>query len=135
MLNHVARVNGHEARFVALEGHVISEILTADGWRVADANYGVVFPTSFADLERHPETAAPILQANGYTGTTVSTYVDRIETRADNRIVEDDMSPRLAMAERLMGWLKWAIPIALAIPALWLSRVAPGRRRRRGAAG
>jgi len=117
VVNSIARLNGFETRFVALNGHVVSEIRTENGWRVVDSDYGVTYPVGLEVLEE--VEGAPLmrqlLKNRGFNEGTIDWYIQLFQSSADNTVTEVDVafSPRLYAIELSAEWFKWIIPIIL----------------------
>lgn len=122
VLNALARRAGREARFVSLYGHVASEIRTEEGWRVADADFGVTFPVGLGGLEGEggEELIRAALTPMGYPPEKIRWYVEVFRTAEDNRTSKPGvvLSPRLALAEQAAEVLKWFLPLLLLAVAL-----------------
>lgn len=119
----IARRNNLDARFVGLQEHVVCEVKTAQGWQVADPDYGVVFSQSAEQLQQ-PENRAVLrtaLEKRGFDDATVTEYVRYFQTKQDNvwTPVNQPISPRLYQTEMVADWLKWILPMLLILPA-WL---------------
>ncbi|MEE9304441.1 MAG: hypothetical protein V3U84_11765 [Thiotrichaceae bacterium] len=115
VMNHVATLNGYQARFIELNGHVVSEVLTETGWRVADADYGVTYPVGIKVLEGE-EGSRLIRQAllsRGYNEDNIVGYTKLVQSPEDNEILSVGMamSPRLYLVETTTEVLKWIIPL------------------------
>ncbi len=119
VMNRVATLNGYQARFVELHGHVMSEVLTKTGWRVADADYGVTYPVGLKVLEgkKGPHLIRQALLSRGYKEDNIVGYTRLVQSSRNNivRNVGVDMSPRLYLVEKTSEVLKWVIPLLLMI--------------------
>lgn len=118
LFNSIARLNGYEARFVGLNGHVVSEIKTDHGWYVVDPDYGVVYPVGLEVLES--EAGIPMmttmLSERGFSKATIQSYIQFFHSSEDNVIASGAaLSPRLYLIERLSDWLKWIVPVLLIV--------------------
>lgn len=127
VLTAIAKLNGVPARLVGLNGHVVSEIETLQGWRVADPDYGITFPATLHELEgpAGPPMIEQALRSKGYDNATVRRYVEVFQTASDNEVapIHAPLSPRLAKVEACSEWLNWIVPIAfLAIGTLGFRR-------------
>lgn len=126
VMNAIAERNGLEARFIGLNGHVVSEIKTESGWRVADPDYGVVYDVGLGYLEREngPQTMKNVLRGVGYNGKTIESYIRLFQSAEDNVLFEIGMalSPRLYRAEVIAEWLKWLIPVLLLLAGINYTR-------------
>ncbi len=124
VVNAISEINGVDARLVALNGHVVSEVRTDNGWRIADPDYGGVYPHSLATLQAGEATAlmGHKLHQRGYDEDTISGYVDYFETAEDNYRLDVGAasSPRLRTFEQVSEWLKWTIPVALILAGVWI---------------
>ncbi|MFO7915497.1 MAG: transglutaminase domain-containing protein [Candidatus Krumholzibacteriales bacterium] len=113
----IAEINGLKARFVALGGHVVAEVLTEQGWRVADPDYGVTFEAGIAELEQESGAAATreAMERRGYPDSTVTRYVEYFQSAENNSVLEPGVpsSPDLYKLERAAEWLKWIVPVLL----------------------
>lgn len=115
ILKTFAETAGHPCRFIGLDGHVLLEVLTDHGWRVADPDYGVVFSMNFDALVR-PENATFIqtaLALADHAPDVVDQYVSLVGTTSDNVVlpVGQPLSPRLFLVEVACDWLVWLIPL------------------------
>lgn len=130
VLNAIAKRNGFETRFVGLNGHVVSEILTDKGWRVVDPDYGITFPVGLEVLEK--ETGSPIirrlLMGRGYKIETIDWYLRIFQSEEDNVVTAVDiaLSPRLYAVELISEWLKWIIPVLILSGGIRLGRKRNG---------
>lgn len=135
VVNEVARINGVDARLVALNGHVVSEVRTGDGWQIADPDYGVVFTSDLDTLESGHMSAVmeEKLRLRGYSDASIARYVEFFETPEDNAVLDvgSVSSPRLHAFERFSEWLKWIVPFALLIASLVVIRERSRRSDRR----
>ena len=116
VVNHIADLNGVPSRLVGLSGHVVSELKQDDGWHVADADYGVTFAMSVAELEQ-PENRGVMVEAilaAGHSQTRAEEYAEAFLSADDNVVypVGSAGSPRLAQLEMFAEWLKWLLPLA-----------------------
>ncbi len=114
VFNRIASINKHDARFVGLNGHVVSEVRSGDGWRVVDPDYGVTYPVGLEVLETRE--GAPLMRdalaARGYSDEVIDRYIQKFQTTSDNTVSEVGvpLSPRLYLIERSAEYLKWIIP-------------------------
>jgi hypothetical protein len=127
VLTAIAKLHGVPARLVGLSGHVVSEIKTPQGWRVADPDFGITFPATVRDLEgpKGPPMIEQALRSRGYDEAAVKHYVRVFQTASDNVAapIHAPLSPRLAKLEACAEWLNWILPIAfLAVGMLLLGR-------------
>lgn len=126
VMNRIAERNGLEARFIGLNGHVVSEIKTENGWRVADPDYGVTYAVGLGYLEGEhgPQTMKSALRGMGYNDKTIESYIKIFQSSEDN-VVSDvgiALSPRLYRAEMIAEWLKWIIPVLLILGGISYTR-------------
>lgn len=133
VLTAIAKLHGVRARLVGLNGHVVSEIETPQGWRVADPDFGITFPATVHELEgpAGPPMIEQALRSKGYDDDAVEHYVKVFQTASDNVVapIHAPLSPRLAKVEACAEWLNWMVPIAfLAVGTL---RFRKTQRRRR----
>jgi len=117
VFNSIARLNGFETRFVGLNGHVVSEIRTDNGWRVVDPDYGVTYPVGLEVLEKKEgdPLMRQLLKNRGYREETIDGYIQLFQSSEDNKVTEVDvaLSPRLYAIESATEWLKWIIPMII----------------------
>lgn len=123
----IAKLNGVPARLVGLNGHVVAEVQTPQGWRVADPDFGVTYPATVHELEgpAGPAMIDHALRSKGYDDAAVSRYVEAFQTASDNVVapIHTPLSPRLAQVEGLTEWLNWLVAIAfLAVGTLHLRK-------------
>ena len=126
VMNRIAERNGLEARFIGLNGHVVSEIKTETGWRVADPDYGVTYAVGLGYLEGEngPQTMKSALSGMGYNDQTIEYYIKIFQSSEDNGVsdVGIALSPRLYRAEMIAEWLKWIIPVLLILAGISCTR-------------
>lgn len=126
VLNHVATLNGRASRYVHLEGHVVAEVQTEQGWQVADPDFGLVFPMSIAELQsqRGIQQLRDELKRAGYGEDTTEEYVGALVTLEDNYVRAGDApsSPRLYRLEMISEWMLWILPGVLLGVGLLLRR-------------
>ncbi len=117
VMNSIAIRNGLNARFIGLNGHVISEVQTVNGWRIADPDYGVTYPGSLKLLEGEngPVIIRNVLKAKGYRKDTIDSIIYFFQSSEDNVVFDVGvaLSPRLYKFEIFAEWLKWIIPVLL----------------------
>jgi len=110
----IAEINGLEARFIALGGHVVAEVLTDQGWRVTDPDYGVTFEAGIAELQEESSAAAIMEEVSrrGYPDSVIARYVDYYQSADNNIVLEPGVpaSPDLYRMERVAEWFKWIVP-------------------------
>jgi hypothetical protein len=115
ILKTLAEEAGLRCRFVGLSGHVVLEVQTPSGWRVADPDYGVVYPVGFAELQK--QSSAPLIEqplsAAGYPQQTIERYCRIVHSAEDNVVlpVGSALSPRLDRIERACRWLATGLPL------------------------
>jgi len=126
VMNSVAKINGYRARLIGLNGHVVSEVLTDDGWRVADPDYGVTYPVSIEILESEEGSGLikKRLQNRGYKDETIKWYIKLFQSSEDNTLTEVGaaLSPRLYAIEKASEILKWVIPMVTIIFGIIISK-------------
>jgi len=127
---------GLAARFVGLSGHVVLEVKTSDGWKIADPDYGVTYPVGLDVLEtkKGVELLTNAMASKGYDEATIHNYVSLFQSSEDNHSnpIGKPMSPRLYYIEIVADGLKWLIPlimIGLAIAVKRGSLLAGGARQ------
>ena len=122
VMNRIAERNGLEARFIGLNGHVVSEIKTENGWRVADPDYGVIYDVGLGYLEGEngPQTMKSALTGVGYNDKMIESYIEVFQSAEDNVVFDIGIasSPRLYRAELIAEWLKWLIPVLLLLAGI-----------------
>ena len=130
VFNSIAKLNGFEARFVRLNGHVVSEIRTDNGWRVVDPDYGVSYPVGLEVLEKREgmPLIRQLLKYRGYKEHTIDFYILLFQSSEDNKVTEVDaaLSPRLDAIEIASEWLKWVIPTILIFLGMFGSKKSIG---------
>ena len=133
VVNEISKINGVDARFVVLNGHVVSEVRTDKGWQIADPDYGVVYSADLALLEAGGMSTVikEKLKRRGFTDTTIASYIDFFESTEDNRVLEIGLpsSPRLHTFEQVAEWLKWILPGLMIITGLIVMREWRNRAR------
>ncbi|HUE70085.1 MAG TPA: hypothetical protein VMP01_04280 [Pirellulaceae bacterium] len=136
ILKSIAESAGLRCRFVGLAGHVVLEVETGSGWRVADPDYGVVYPIGIESLQE--PSAEPLIRdalvAAGHQEPQVAMYLEIVQSAEDNVVmpVGSPLSPRLAMAERWCERLALPLPLGLLLTGLVLARAVSFVRLRRG---
>lgn len=119
VFNRIATLNNFDARFIGLNGHVVSEIRTDDGWHVVDPDFGVTYQVGLKVLETRE--GVPLmreaLSGRGYNEETIDKYIHLFQTSSDNTVFEVGvaLSPRLYAIEQISEYLKWIIPIILVL--------------------
>ena len=118
VLNYIAEFNGQSARFVGLNGHVISEIQVDNEWRLADPDYGIVFPMNYMELMEIDAVESykilrGLLLERGFDQKVIDFYNDVLFSSDDNSITEIGVqqSPQLWIIERVADPLKWIISL------------------------
>ena len=131
VLNRVATINNAEARFVGLNGHVISEIKIDGAWILADADYGIVIPFSHdqlsgVDEKQMKQILTSLSKARGFNwdANAVDTYASQLLSIEDNIVqqVGEQQSPRLWIIELFAQTLSWIMTIAFGLMIFSLSR-------------
>lgn len=133
ILKSLAEEAGYACRFVGLSGHVVLEVETANGWQVADPDYGVVYPLGI-DLLEQPEAEGLIrstLAASNYPPPTIDYYLALMQSAEDNVVlpVGSALSPRLAVVETWCDRLALPLPVGMVLCGMALL-VARSRQRR-----
>lgn len=136
VLNKIGGLNGFQSRFIGLNGHVISEIKTNDGWRIFDPDYGIEYGMSYDDLRKlNNDEIFNMLQEKlingGYSKEQVMEYVHILTTYDDNVVspIDTPLSPRLYTIEKIAEILKWVIPIIfLFLAGILFSSDTPHRK-------
>jgi len=138
ILKSLAEEAGLTCRFVGLSGHVVLEVETPTGWRVADPDYGVVYPMGIAEWQH--ESSAPlidqVLSAAGYPEPTIEHYLQIVHSASDNVVLPlgSALSPRLDRVERACRWLATAIPLGCLLLGIAAMRAgSTGRKVERAA--
>lgn len=119
ILQTLAEKRGLASRFVGLNGHVVLEVQTPQGWRVTDPDFGVVYPCEMRVLQSEPgiPLIEHLLQDRGFSPETIRQYTGWFQSAHDNVTLEigSRLSPRLWKLETLCNWLVWVIPTVLLI--------------------
>ena len=129
----LAQRSGMQARMISLDGHVLCELKTAAGWKIADPDYGILFPFDLETLAspRGIERIREEVRDRGHPPETADLYVAVASSAEDNEVVEAGvLNPRLAWVERVADELQWALPLAglcllVLLPLLGRSRTMP----------
>jgi hypothetical protein len=115
VLMDACRKNGIEARQIGLNGHVILEAKTENGWQIYDSDYGIMLPMSLADAERpeNKERITRIYLDAGHHPDDVSNIVGFYQTASDNVTMPlyGQLCPRIWIIERTTEYLKWIVPV------------------------
>lgn len=118
-------------RIISFDGHVIVEYQAADGsWRLADPDFGVLLSADLAQLVEDENLARQDYLAAGFKADEVDFLLKSYATRY---AVFDDtyhfMTKRYIF-EYASYALKWIVPIAMIVLALWYQmRQTFGQRR------
>lgn len=78
VVTEIARRDGVGARLVALDGHVVSELLINGAWMMSDPDYGVVFEGTVDQvglLESEPKVRAA-LDERGFSPSVIDEYLE-----------------------------------------------------------
>ena len=116
ILNYISNQFGWNARFIGLNGHVISEVMINQELVVVDPHYGIYFEISFDQLENATEEyVLSVLRENGYSEEIGLWYYEILNSKEDNTVLifGEAISPRLKLIENISEILKWIIPFAL----------------------
>jgi hypothetical protein len=104
----------------------VLEVEVQGRWRLADPDYGVVWPSS---VHRRPsqESATEIrrrLCVQGFGEAAICRYIEILHSTEDNIVLPDGspLSPRLYAVERSCRWLIWVLPPSFLICGLVLLR-------------
>lgn len=129
VLNHLSKINGYPARFIRLDGHVLSEIYVNNKWYLADADYGITFPLGYYELinmdaAESYKILATLMQKRGFGKEFVDRYNDVLFSLDNNTVemVGQKISPRLWFVERISSWLKWIVTIIFGLVAIVIFR-------------
>lgn len=117
---------GLPTRFIGLNGHIVLEVQTEQGWQVADPDFGITYAADLARLESAEGSAIMRQELGkiGYGRETIATYIATVQSSADNIVFATGrpLSPRLYRIESLCDLLKWIVPLFFLIPAGYLLR-------------
>jgi len=129
VLNSIAKLNKVPNRFIALNGHVISELKIKNKWIMADADYGIIFPFGYKEmLNKDPKYVGEILRnllnERGFDDDTIEKYEKILLSTANNKIlkVDEAMSPRLLLVETFGEMFNWFFTFLLGLALLTLSQ-------------
>jgi hypothetical protein len=129
VLNGIAKLNKVPARFIALNGHIISELKIKDKWIMADANYGIVFPFGYEKmLNENPKYVGEIIRDllgdRGYDDATIENYKKKLLSTEDNKIfkINEALSSRLLLVENFGEIFNWFFSFLLGLTLVRLSR-------------
>ena len=139
VINQIAFINGFDARFIALEGHVISEIETNNGWALADPDHGIVFPVGYHELLTKDEEdirgiITELLNDRGFIeGETIDWYFNALISTENNVVqtIGEAQSPRLYTLEKLaplLAWLASLVAVFISFALLRGIRRAPNSK-------
>jgi hypothetical protein len=121
-----------------LTGHVVAEAeISPEQWWLLDADFGVTLPFDLTEAQARPELilehyaeipqkCRPEFGSCASPSDLVNTYV----TASDNRrfpVGNGGFSPLGYRLEQATYVLKWAIPVALLLIAMWALRRTSGR--------
>jgi hypothetical protein len=126
VMNSIAERFGHRTRLIGLGGHVVAEVETELGWRVADPDYGVTYNVDLETLES--EKGMDIIQSkllkNGYDPEIIKKYILLFQSSDDNIYYNSSiaLSPRLYKIEKISDYMKWLIPLLFWIITIGLSQ-------------
>ena len=89
VLSYIAKNHGFLSRLIGLGGHVVTEIQVDSNWYLADADYGIVFPMSYAPLiSLNPKDSYKIIKdlllERGFGQKAANGYRDILLSIIDN---------------------------------------------------
>ena len=129
VLNEVALLNKIPARFISLEGHIISELKINNEWILADADYGIVFPFGYEkifanDLQYTKETVRRLLTERGFDFKTIQKYEEVLLSTENNTVhkIGEAISPRLMLIETFGDIFKWFFSFLFGVALVIFSR-------------
>lgn len=129
VLNGIAKLNKVPARFIALNGHIISELKIKNKWIMADADYGIIFPFGYEKmLNEDPKYVGEILRnllnERGFDDDTIEKYEKILLSTANNKIlkVDEALSPRLLLVETFGEMFNWFFSFLLGLTLVVLSQ-------------
>ena len=119
---------GMETGFVALEGHAIATAKVDErNWYLLDADYGGVIPFDIAAAERDPASVTPYYWSEAAHENEIHELY-----APENTVRYGGPEARYARAchiEKAAYALKWAVPLALLAPILFMLVSRRARRR------
>lgn len=112
-MTEIARRDGVEARLVALDGHVVSELLINGAWMMSDPDYGFVFEGTVDQvglLESEPQVRAA-LGDRGFSPSVIDEYLEIF--RSSPLVYRENWAPNDAKPWIIERWglaLSWLLP-------------------------
>ena len=135
VLNKIASINNVPARFISLDGHIISELKINNKWIMVDADFGIVFPFGYdeifdGDILYVKETLKNLLIERGFSldtkklgERTVKEYQSLLLSTENNTIHEIGaaISPRLKIIEIFGEIMNWGLSFLFGITLIIFS--------------
>jgi hypothetical protein len=129
LLDAILKRNGIQSKIIEAQGHVVASAQADGKWYILDADYEVLLPYSFDEVEQNPELVRSFYPDNP------ETLIEIFGSVEDNREFDSYISyhtPRLVKLEQRAYALKWLVPLGLITAALLMvvvrlvPRAAPG---------
>ena len=125
----IATRAGVRARIVSLDGHVVAEAYYDHQWRGFDPDYNVVYRAASEDGAENEDgrlvsveqlADSPLLARQAYQRHRLPRGNDEVlEILARRRLrylpAGAHAVPRIALLQRVLTWVKWLLPVALAL--------------------
>jgi len=116
VFNNILREQGIKSRILALNGHVLNEVLIERRWQVYDPEFNVVFNASLDDLEKDPDRVYQAYKNAGRPNVEAKHWEEIFATDADNKHFEntrDYKKIKSILLEKTSFYLIWLLPIAM----------------------
>ncbi len=118
-----------ESRLVWLSGHVVSEILLPQGWRVVDPDLGIFWNLPLEDFGTNYSATdiRQVIVAQGFGLDLAEIITEAYVTQSNSRRSSYPYLPRLYRDERAAQWAKWILPGFILAGGIMLGRKVPYR--------
>ena len=115
VLNNLLRKQDIDSRILALQGHVVNEVLVNGEWKVYDSDYNITFGTTLQDLENNPSKVYQAYLNSDATEETAKNFEEAFATAEDNFRYKKTRSYREEKhyIEAASLYLVWVIPALL----------------------
>ena len=136
VLNEIALTNNVPARFISLDGHIISELKINNKWIMVDADFGIVFPFGYDKIsdDNIPyvrETLRGLLIERGFSldtkkldERTIKEYEEILLSTQNNTIhqIGAAISPRLKIVEIFGEIMNWGLTFLFGIALIFFNQ-------------
>ena len=120
VLNNLLRKQDIDSRILALQGHVVNEVLVNGEWNVYDSDYNITFDTTLQNLENNPSRVYQAYLNSDATEETAKNFEAAFATAEDNFRYKKTRSYReekyyIEAASLYLVWIMPALLILLGI--------------------